>query len=204
MSTNVVLKGELREKSGTGPARELRRNGLVPGIIYGCGKKPVSISIEEKEITKLYRKHGFKSTVIEIEFGGAKTKVLPKAVDLHPITELVRHADFVFLPTSGTQKVQVPIVYEGKERSPGIKRGGFFNIIHRSIELDCPVDKIPVHVEIPVQTMTIGSSLVSNKIPLPDGCTVTSKKNIVLASITGRGGKADAADAEATPAAAAK
>lgn len=198
MSAITVLKAELRDRVGTGSARDLRRSGLIPSVVYGDGKAPISIAVEEKEVTKLYRKHGFKSTVIEIELDGKKVKVLPKDVQLHPVTELVRHADFVFLPTKGTQKVDVPVVYEGKERSIGVKRGGFFNIIHRKLQLVCPVDNIPLHIELDVTNMSIGSSLRAERIKLPEGCVLASKKSIVLASITGRGGKSDASESEAS------
>lgn len=197
MSVRVELKAQKRAKLGTGSARELRRNGLVPATVYGNGKEAVSIAIEEKEITKLYRKHGFKTCIIELDIDGKKHKVLPKTVDLHPITELVRHADFVFLAEKGVQKIEVPVVYEGKERSLGVKRGGFFNIIHRKLALYCPVDNIPVHIELDVSNMGIGSSIRADKLKLPEGCTLATKKGVVLASITGRGGKSEAAEVEA-------
>ncbi|MDX1923880.1 MAG: 50S ribosomal protein L25/general stress protein Ctc [Rickettsiaceae bacterium] len=202
MSTNTVLKCEIRENSGTGGARELRKRGRVPAIVYGKGQTNISISLEEKEITKLYRKQGFKSTVLELDLDGKSYKVLPKAVELHPITELVRHADFVFLPEKGYQKVSVPILYEGKDRCIGLKRGGFFNIIHRKLELNCPVDQIPTFVEIPVAHLYIGSSIRSDSISLPEGCTLIENKSMILASITGRGGKSADAGAEGAAAAA--
>ncbi|MDX1916367.1 MAG: 50S ribosomal protein L25/general stress protein Ctc [Rickettsiaceae bacterium] len=189
MLVNTVLKGELREKLGTGAARALRKDGKVPAIVYGSGHQPVSISIEEKEITKLYRKHGFKSTIIELDIEGKSCKVLPKSVDLHPTNELVRHADFIFLQREGMQKVEVPIVYDGKEKCVGLKRGGFFNIIHRKLTLLCPVDNIPVEVKIDVSNMSIGSSIKSQAIKLPDGSSYITHKNFILASITGRGSK---------------
>ena len=97
MSEALELAAEMRQEFGTGPARELRRSGKVPAIIYGKGKDALAISIEEKEITKHYRKSGFISTVINIKIGTKAHKVLPKAVELHPITDIVRHVDFVYL-----------------------------------------------------------------------------------------------------------
>ena len=195
MSGNAVLKGELRTTLGTGPARELRRAGLIPATVYGNKQTPLSVSLEEKEVTKLYRKHGFTSTVVELDIAGKKHKVLPKSVDLHPITDLVRHADFVFVASKGTQKAEVQVVYEGKERSVGVKKGGFFNIIHRKIELNCPVDNIPPHVEVDVTNMVVGASLKARSLKLPEGCSLFAKKDFILASITGRAGKADPAEA---------
>lgn len=191
--SEIALLAEARKDLGTGPSRELRRNGMIPATIYGAGKKPVSISVQEKEVTKLYRKHGFTSTVIEIELEGKKHKVLPKAVDLHPITDIVFHADFVFL-NDKVQKVDVPIVFEGKERSVGVKRGGFFNIIMRKMPLLCNIGSIPTNITIDVTEMLVGASIRSEDITLPEGCSFISKKDFVVASITGRGGKADASD----------
>lgn len=201
MSEMVTLQAEIRTEIGTGASRNVRREGKVPAIIYGPGHQPMSILLEEKEITKLYRKHGFKSTVIELDIAGKKHKVLAQAVQLHPITDIVRHVDFVFLGTK-TQKVNVPVVFEGKERSLGIKRGGFFNIIHRSVPMMCDVNKIPQDIVIDVVNMGIGTSIFARSLKLPAGCELVAKKDFVIASITGRGGKADATEeAAANPAA---
>lgn len=194
MSSNVILKGELRENLGTGAARELRKKGMIPVTIYGGNNKPLSVSVEEKEVTKLYRKHGFTSTMIEIEVAGKKHKVVPNSVELHPTKELVRHADFIFLNEKGTQKVLIPLVYEGKEKSLGVKRGGFFNTIKRKITLNCPVNEIPLDIKIDVSKMSVGESITTSNITLPNGCSFASKKEIVLASMTGKRGKSSDAE----------
>jgi len=194
MSASEVLKGQIRTILGTGPSRELRRNGMIPATIYGDNKEPMSVSLEEKEVTKLYKKHGFTSNVVEIELDGKKIKVLPKSVELHPTKEFVRHADFIFLPAKGMQKVEVPVVYENKEKSVGVKKGGFFNIIKRKILLNCPVDSIPSDITIDVSNMQVGTSLTTKKLKLPEGCSLFAKKDIVLASITGRGGKSSSSE----------
>lgn len=191
MSEIFTLKGQIRNDNGTGPSRALRREGMIPAIIYGGDQKPISISVEEKEVTKLYRRHGLTSTPIEIDIDGKKYKVLPKAVELHPITDLAHHADFVFLAKKGTQKVLVPIVYEGRERCLGIKRGGFLNIIYRKVSLTCQVDKIPLHLVVDVTNIRIGSSIKASNLVLPEGAKLNNKSDFVIASITGRGGKSD-------------
>lgn len=198
--SDTSLVAEARTELGTGPSRALRRKGLVPATLYGAGNKPMSVSVQEKEITKLYRKHGFTSTVIEMDIDGKKHKVLPKSVELHPITDMVHHADFVFLDKK-VQKVDVPIVFEGKERAVGVKRGGFFNIIMRKLPLFCNVDNIPLHIVLDVTEMVVGDSIIAKEIQLPEGCSVVSKKDLVIASITGRGSKTD--ELEETPGAAA-
>lgn len=187
MSELLELAAEMREKFGTGVARELRRKGMVPAMVYGAGKEVLAVSIEEKEITKHYRKPGFISTVIQIKVGSKTHKVLPKAVELHPITDIVRHVDFVHLEEK-TQRMEVPVVYEGKERALGVKRGGFFNIIKRTITLLCDVNNIPKNINIDVTNMHIGQSLKAKSIKLPEGIQLASKNDFIMATIIGRKG----------------
>ncbi|MFY9590085.1 50S ribosomal protein L25/general stress protein Ctc [Rickettsia endosymbiont of Halotydeus destructor] len=201
MSEILELAAEVRSEFGTGAARELRRTGRVPAIIYGANKTPVAISIEEKEITKYYRKPAFISGLININVGETQYKVLPKAVELHPVTDIVRHVDFVFLEEK-TQKMAVPVVYEGKERALGVKRGGYFNIIKRTIPMLCDVNNIPRNITIDVTNMPIATSIKSSNVKLPEGCQFATKKEFVLATIIGRRGKTEAEEG-ATPAEAA-
>lgn len=190
MSEMVQLVGEVRQNSGTGSARSLRNEHKIPAVIYGNGKQSMSISLEEKEVTKLYRQHGFTSKIIEIMIDGKAYKVLPKAVDIHPISELVRHADFMFLGAK-RQNVAVPLVFVGKDKSIGLKRGGFLNVIKRRIDLDCPVDAIPEDIIINVGEMGVGSSIRVKEVTLPKGCELITRPDLAVVSITGRGGKAD-------------
>lgn len=187
MSELLELAAEMREKFGTGVARDLRRKGMVPAMVYGAGKEVLAVSIEEKEITKHYRKPGFISTVIQIKVGSKTHKVLPKAVELHPITDIVRHVDFVHLEEE-TQRMEVPVVYGGKERALGVKRGGFFNIIKRTITLLCDVNNIPKNINIDVTNMHIGQSLKAKNIKLPEGVQLASKNDFIMATIIGRKG----------------
>ncbi|WP_375319315.1 50S ribosomal protein L25/general stress protein Ctc [Candidatus Tisiphia endosymbiont of Oplodontha viridula] len=197
MSELLELAAEMREKFGTGAARELRRKGMIPAVVYGANKEPLSVSIEEKEITKHYRKPGFISTIVQIKVGSKTHKVLPKAVELHPITNIVRHVDFVHLEEK-TQRMEVPIVYEGKERALGVKRGGFFNIIKRTITLLCDVNNIPKNVNIDVTNMHIGQSLKAKGIKLPEGTQLASKNDFIIATIIGRKGSKAESEETAT------
>jgi large subunit ribosomal protein L25 len=157
MNEILEFTAQVRAEFGTGAARALRNEGRVPAIIYGANKTPMAISVEEK------------------------------AVDLHPVTDIVRHVDFVFLDNK-TQKMEVPVVYEGKERALGVKRGGYFNIVKRRVTLLCDVKNIPRTLNIDVINMPIASSIKSSSVKLPEGCSFTTKKEFVLATIIGRRG----------------
>ncbi len=190
MSEVVSLVAELRESVGTGSARELRRNGIVPAIIYGAGREPLSIAVSEKEMMKYYRKPQFISQIFEFEIGEKKHKVLPKDVQLHPISDFVRHIDFVFLEKD-EQKMQVPVVYKNKENCIGVKRGGYFNTVKRTLEITCPVANLPRKLEIDVIDMLSGSKIKVGDINLPEGAKVLLDSNFVIASIIGKRGKTD-------------
>jgi large subunit ribosomal protein L25 len=187
------LAAKARTELGTGASRALRRNGMVPATVYGKGKDPLSVSIEEKEVTKLYRKKHFSSSVLELDIDGKKHKVLPKSVSLHPITDIVHHVDFVFLDDK-MQRVDVPIVFDGKERCLGVKRGGFFNVIMRKLPLMCNVSSIPKEIVVDVVEMVVGDTVRSVSMALPSGTSLFSKKDLVIASITGRSSKTDDLD----------
>jgi large subunit ribosomal protein L25 len=184
----LALTAEARQICGTGSARALRKNGRVPATIYGAGKKPMSVSVEEKQITKLYRKPHFISTLIDLDIDGKHHKVLPKAVALDPITDIVMHVDFTFL-NDKIQTMEVPIVFDGKDRSLGVKRGGFFNIVKRTVLLKCNVNSLPRNIMIDVSNMQIGQSLKSSNVKLPEGCEFIGKTNFVIASMIGKVGK---------------
>lgn len=197
MTQILTITAEIRKEFGTGAARALRRKGMVPATIYGAGQKPISIAIEEKEITKYYRKPQYISQLIEFEVGKNKYKVLPKAIDLHPINEIVRHADFVFLDKQ-MQKMQVPIVWTNKENCIGIKRGGYFNTVKRALTILCPVDKLPRKIEIDIKEMQIASSIKAKDAILPEGAKLMENPEFVIASIIGRKGKSEDTEEEKT------
>ncbi|WP_341764036.1 50S ribosomal protein L25/general stress protein Ctc [Candidatus Tisiphia endosymbiont of Beris chalybata] len=196
MSETLELEARIREKFGTGSARDLRNKGYVPAVVYGAGKEILAVSVEEKEITKHYRKAGFISTVVQLKIDNNIHKVLPKAVQLHPITDIVRHVDFIHLEAK-IQKMEVPVVYEGKDRALGVKRGGFFNIIKRTILLLCDVNNIPKNITVDVTNMHIGQSLKASSIILPEGTEMVSKNDFILATIIGR--KGSKGEGEETP-----
>ena len=185
----VALKGDVRTSCGTGSARALRRQGMIPAIVYGRGHANMAISVEEKEITKLYRKGGFTARVVELNIDGRVFKVIPKAVALHPVTDLAEHADFIFVASSGMQKVDVPLSFQGRDRCIGIKRGGFLNVIRRKVALMCPYDMVPSAVTVDISEMRVGDSIKASMLQLPQGCQLVEKRDFAVASMTGKAGK---------------
>ena len=198
MSTVVSLAAEERENTGKGPARTLRRSGKVPAIIYGGSAGEVKITLESRVITNLYRKGGFLSKLVEIEVGSEKIRVLPRAIQLHPVTDEIEHADFQRLAKGAKVHVMVPVHFLNEEKAIGIKLGGVLNIVRREIELVCDQDNIPPFIEIDILNLKIGESLHINSVTLPEGTKPVIDRNFTVATIVGRGGKDDAEDTAAT------
>jgi large subunit ribosomal protein L25 len=196
MEDVVKIPAQHRETLGTGAARALRRNNMVPATLYGAGNAPISVAVPQKEIMKYYQKPQYISQVFELEMGDKTYKVLPKAIQLHPITDIVSHVDFVFLE-SKIQKMAVPIVFLNKENCIGIKRGGYFNRAKRYLNIACPVEHLPRKLEMDITTKKIGTTIKAEEFDLPKGATLLDNPKFVVASIIGKKSKEDEAEAAA-------
>ncbi len=196
--TMAVLPAALRDQSGKGVSRSLRREGKIPGVLYSKGQEATRISLPLKEVSMEYAKGRFNSRLVELKFADKTVKALPKDLQFNPVTDMIEHVDFIKVDAGSTLRVQVPVKVIGQERSVGLKRGGVFNIVRHEIEFICSPDAIPTHIEVNIQAIDIGHSVHINDIELPKGVTPAIKRNFTIVTIAGRG-KAE----EENPAAAA-
>jgi len=181
----IVLKALVRERSGKGGARETRRAGLVPAIVYGGRAEPVKLAVGLKELSRhLSTNPRFFSTVVELEIDGASSHVLPREAQLHPVTDVPLHIDFVRAEAGATFTVAVPVRFANEPASPGLKRGGVLNIVRREIELVCPADAIPAELIIDLTGFDIGDSIHISHVKLPEGVRTTiTDRDFTVASI---------------------
>lgn len=198
MTTVTSLAAEKREETGKGAARTLRRAGRIPAIIYGGGEGETKLSIEGREIGYHYLKANLLGKLVDLQVGEETIRVLTQAVQLHPVTDAIEHADFLRLNAESKVHVKVKVRFLNEDRCIGIKLGGLLNIVRRDIELVCSPDAIPEVIEIDILTLRIGESIHIDSITLPEGVTpVIRDRNFTIAAIAGRGGKkADAEGAE--------
>jgi large subunit ribosomal protein L25 len=207
MSELLVLDAERRDRAGKGAARAARRAGTVPAVVYGNKQAAELVSVDPKSLSMALRKRGFFSTVIALKLDGRELKVLPRDVQLHPVTEKPLHADFLRVDERTEVRVWVPVRFVNQELSPGIKRGGVLNVVRREIELVCPVGKIPRDIRVDLAGLNITDSVHISAIQLPEGVrSVIAERDFTIASIaapTARIEEARAAQAAAAAAAAA-
>ena len=184
MSDIISFTAEKRERAGKGVARALRREGLVPAVIYGDNKEPEGVSLSRKDFTKLYNTGRLMSTLLDIEVDGKKTRVLTRDLQLHPVRDDIMHADFLRLSKGTKIAVEVQVIFLNEDTCPGLKTGGVLNVVRYSVELNCPADSIPDSIEVDLASVNMGDSVHISDITLPDGVVpVISDRDFTIATI---------------------
>jgi large subunit ribosomal protein L25 len=147
MANISTIEAQVRSLVGTGGARAVRREGRLPGVVYGGGKDPISISIDPRSIVKEARSSAFFTRLYELNIEGNKERVLPRALQLHVVKDHPTHIDFMRIAKGERLHVSIPLIFINEDQSPGIKQGGMLNIVVHEIELDCSSDNIPEKIE---------------------------------------------------------
>ena len=205
MATVIELKATERPKAGKGAARAVRREGRVPGVIYGDNKPPVSIALDFKELKlKIYAGH-FMTTVCNLDVDGTKHRVIARDFQLDPIMDNPMHVDFLRLGQGAQVRVRVPIHVINADQAPGIKRGGTVNIVTHTISVQVSADEIPQAFEVDLAGLDINYSRHLSDIKVPENVKVLEQGDITLVTIVPPSGYAEEmkAAAEAATAAAA-
>jgi large subunit ribosomal protein L25 len=184
MADIVSLAAEPRERAGKGAARATRRAGRIPAVIYGNKETPIMISIHPIDLMHQIRGGGFFSSVYEIEAEGNKHRVLPRDIQLHPVTDQPLHVDFMRFSKSTRLVVEVPVVFLGEEDCPGLRQGGVLNIVRHAIEMRASPDQIPESIEIDLSSYNIGDSVHISSVKLPDDVELTiTDRDFTVATI---------------------
>jgi large subunit ribosomal protein L25 len=196
------LKAEARERVGKGSAREVRRNGKVPAVIYGDKQPPLAIALSYKDVYYKIHGGGFLTTVATIDVDGQKISVLPKDYQLDPVRDFPVHVDFLRIGKDTEVNVEVPVHFINEDKSPGIKRGGVLNIVRHEVEFHCPAHAIPEFITVDLDGTNIGDSIHISAVKLPAGVKpVISDRDFTIATIAGSSAMKPEAE-EAAPAAA--
>ncbi len=178
------LAATARSQSGKGPARAVRRDGLVPAVIYGNKEDPVSISVERKALEQQIHVPGFFIRLVDVALDGESHRVLPREVQFHPVSDVPLHVDFLRFSADRKITVAVPVQFKNEEGSPGLKRGGVLNIVRHEVEVLCTADNIPQIFEIDLSGLDIGDSVHASMVALPDGVTFAiTDRDFTIASV---------------------
>jgi large subunit ribosomal protein L25 len=202
--SGIVLNVEVRERTGTGGAREARRAGQVPAVLYGGPRGAIAISLKSNEVIKAINSGKFISHMVEIDHKGERQPVIPRDVQFHPVTDAPMHIDLYRVEEGQLIKIEVPVHFSNEELCPGLKMGGALNIVRHTVELLVPADKIPEELRFDLKSTKLGDVVKISDFALPEGASPTiTDRDFTIATVTGRGpspkedGDEDEAEGEA-------
>jgi len=158
MMVDISITAERRQTTGTGAARKLRQGGTIPAVIYGHGRAPESLAINQAEFEKVLSQTHAGAAIIELKINGTTVRTLVREIQRHPIKKTVTHVDFLEIHAGERIRVDIPIVLVG---SPdGVRNaGGVLEQFLRELEIDVLPRHIPEHIEIDVTTLAVGRSV---------------------------------------------
>ena len=186
MAQSIELKATARAKVGKGAAKRIRTTGLIPGVVYGDKREAEPINVVYADLWKHYKGGRFLSTVFQLEVDGKRQQVIPRDVQVDRVKDFVIHVDFQRIGKDATVRVGIPVVFQNHDKSPGLKRGGVLNIVRYEIELFCPADAIPDHLEVNLEGLEIGDSVHISAVKLPPNTRPTiADRDFTVATIAG-------------------
>ncbi|MCF3932273.1 50S ribosomal protein L25/general stress protein Ctc [Acuticoccus sp. M5D2P5] len=185
MADAFQLKAAVRERTGKGAARALRREGLIPAVIYGDNQPPVAIAISHKQAELRLYSGGFLTNLWNIEVGGETIQALARDYQLEPVKDFLVHVDFLRVTARSRVTVDVPVHVVGEEDSPGIKQNdGVLNLVSHTVSVNAAATRIPDSVEIDVSGLEIGATITSAQVKLPSDVHFANEEEFTVATIT--------------------
>lgn len=189
MAEMPILEATRREGTGKGAARTARREGFVPGVIYGGGEDPVSINMKHNELLKMLKKGRFMSTLLNVMLDGVQTRVICRAVQRDVVRDMPTHVDFLRLSEKSRISLFIPVEFINEEIAPGIKKGGVLTTVRQEVELRVTAGNIPEKLVVDMTGLDIGDVIHISNITLPAGTRPTiSDRDFVIANISAPSG----------------
>ena len=183
------LIAEVRTGTGKGAARQARREGYVPGIVYGDGKEPQPININYHALLKRLKAGRFLSTLFNLKVEGQDdVRVICRGVQRDVVKDLPTHIDLMRLHRASRINLFIHVTFENHEKAPGLKKGGTLTIVGPEVELEVTAGDIPDHITVDLTGRDIGDVIHINDVDLPKGAVPTIKRNFVIANIAAPSG----------------
>ncbi|EKE71214.1 MULTISPECIES: 50S ribosomal protein L25/general stress protein Ctc [Roseobacteraceae] len=197
------LIATVRAGTGKGAARQARRDGFVPGIVYGDDKEPMPINLPFNVLLKRLKAGRFLSTLFNLKVEGQDdVRVICRGVQRDVVKDLPTHVDFMRLHRNSRINLFIPVEIVGEEVSPGIKKGGVVTHVRTEVELIVTAADIPDHITLDISKGTIGDVYHISDIELPKGTKAVIDRDFVIANITAPAGLGSSDDEETEEAAA--
>jgi large subunit ribosomal protein L25 len=203
MANVKQMKAVARPRAGKGAARAERRAGRVPGVIYGDGKPPLTVSVDHKDLKERIYAGRFLTSIYELDVDGTTHRVIPRDFQLDAVKSMPVHVDFLRLGPGARIRVRIPVHVRNADQAPGVKRGGTVNIVTHAIEMEVLADEIPDAIDVDIGQLEINHSKHLGDLSLPANVKVISRADTTLVTIVPPSGYAEEMKAAAEAAAAA-
>ena len=183
------LHATVRTGTGKGAARQARRDGLVPGIVYGGGVDPLPINLPFNVLLKSLKQGRFLSTLFNMKVEGQEdVRVICRNVQRDVVKDLPRHVDFMRLKRTSKINLFIHVDFINEDEAPGIKRGGVLTVVRPEVELVVTASDIPESLTVDLTGLDIGDTVTISNITLPQGARPTIDRDFVIANISAPSG----------------
>ena len=192
------LEAQVRTGTGKGAARQARRDGMVPGIVFGGDADPLPINIPFNKLLTMLRKGRFKATLFNMKVEGHDdVRVICRDVQRHVVKDLPTHVDFMRLKRTTKINLFINVQVAGEDVSPGLKKGGVLTLVRPEVELVVTAADIPESITVDVSELEIGDSATIANVKLPEGSKPVIDRDFVIAQVSAPSGLASQDDDEA-------
>jgi large subunit ribosomal protein L25 len=189
------LEAQVRTGTGKGAARQARRDGMVPGIVFGGDTDPLPINIPFNKLLTMLRKGRFKSTLLNMKVEGHDdVRVICRDVQRHVVKDLPTHVDFMRLKRTTKINLFINVEVAGEDVCPGLKKGGTLNLIRPEVELMVTAGDIPESITVDISELQIGDNATIANVKLPAGAKPTIDRDFVIAQVSAPSGLASQSD----------
>ena len=203
---DIVIEVERRSSAGKGESHKLRREGLIPAVVYGGGKETIPVVVNRHAVTEILRGDHGRNTVFLLKMKGTKQErhAMVRDAQTDPRTRQFIHLDFIRVLKGQHVKVEVPVVLKGEPK--GVKIGGFLDWMGRSIHIESPAESIPASIEVDISELDLGQHIAASDLTLPEEVKLLDDAHKMIVSVETHGAKAieEEAPVEAAPAEAAE
>jgi len=178
MSELIEVVAQTRDDGGKGASRRLRRQGLVPGIVYGGHREPQMITLPHNVLVRSLEEEAFYSSLLDLKVGEERAKVVLKDLQRHPAKPFILHVDFQRVSMAEKLRMTVPLHFENEETAVGIKAGGKLSRNLTEVEITCLPNDLPEFITVDLGAMEIGDILHLSELTLPEGVELISTTDV--------------------------
>lgn len=175
----LKIKANKREIFGKNASRRLRREGMIPAVIYGAREVTVSLNLKKQDVFKILRAEAGENTIFQISFDSEMRDAMIKELQRDPVTDEILHADFIQITMDKTIRISVPVITVGE--AVGVKtEGGFIDLMSREVELECLPKDIPENIEVDISDLHLHQSFKVEDIAPVEGVEIISAPDTIL------------------------